>query len=53
MLVPTGEVSGLLKTLGVTVDDITSGPLKDQPSFTKPMTPEGREVLQWDRDGYV
>ena len=46
VLVPTGEVSGLLKTLGVTVDDITSGPLKDQPSFTKPMTPEGREVLQ-------
>ncbi len=45
VLVPTGEVSGLLKTLGVTVDDITSGPLKDQPSFTKPMTPEGREVM--------
>jgi len=45
VLVPTGEVSGLLKTLGVTVDDITSGPLKDQPSFTKPMTPEEREVM--------
>jgi protease-4 len=45
VLVPTGEVSGLLKTLGVTVDDITSGPLKDQPSFTKPMSPEGREVM--------
>ena len=45
VLLPTGEASGLLKTLGVTVDDITSGPLKDQPSFTKPMTPEGREVL--------
>jgi protease-4 len=45
VLLPTGEVSGLLKTLGVTVDDITSGPLKDQPSFTKPMTPEGREVM--------
>jgi protease-4 len=46
VLLPTGEVSGLLKTLGVSVDDITSGPLKDQPSFTKPMTPEGRAVLQ-------
>jgi protease IV len=46
VLLPTGEVSGLLKTLGVSVDDITSGPLKDQPSFTKPLTPEGRAVLQ-------
>jgi len=46
VLLPTGEASGLLKTLGVSVDDITSGPLKDQPSFTKPMTPEGRAVLQ-------
>lgn len=45
VLLPTGEVSGLLKTLGVSVDDITSGPLKDQPSFTKPLTPEGRTVL--------
>jgi protease-4 len=45
VLLPTGEASGLLKTLGVTVDDITSGPLKDQPSFTKPLSPEGREVL--------
>jgi protease-4 len=46
VLLPTGEVSGLLKTLGVTMDDITSGPLKDQPSYTKALTPEGREVLQ-------
>jgi protease IV len=46
VLLPTGEASGLLKTLGISVDDITSGPLKDQPSFTKPMTPEGRAVLQ-------
>jgi protease IV len=46
VLLPTGEVSGLLKTLGVSVDDITSGPLKDQPSFTKALTPEGRAVLQ-------
>jgi protease-4 len=46
VLLPTVEVSGLLKTLGVSVDDLTSGPLKDQPSFTKPMTPEGRAVMQ-------
>ena len=46
VLLPTGEASGLLKMLGISVDDIVSGPLKDQPSFTKPLTPEGRAVLQ-------
>jgi protease-4 len=45
VLLETGEVSGLLARLGVTADAITSGPLKDQPSFTHPMSPEGREVL--------
>lgn len=46
VLLETGEASGLLDKLGVTTDAIVSGPLKNQPSFTKPMTPEGREVLQ-------
>jgi protease IV len=46
VLLPTGDVSGLLKTLGISMDDIVSGPLKDQPSYTKPLTPEGRAVLQ-------
>ena len=46
VLLETGEVSGLLKMLGVTSDAIVSGPLKDQPSFTKPMSPEGRTVMQ-------
>jgi protease-4 len=45
VLLPTGEVSGLLSHLGVTVDTITSGPLKDQPSFVRPLTSEGRDVL--------
>jgi protease-4 len=45
VLMETGEVSGLLGKLGVTTEALTSGPLKDQPSFTKPMTPEGRDVL--------
>ena len=45
VLLETGEVSGLLGKIGVTADAITSGPLKDQPSFSKPMTAEGREVL--------
>jgi protease-4 len=46
VLLETGEISGLLKTLGVSAEAITSGPLKDQPSFTKPLSAQGREVLQ-------
>jgi protease-4 len=45
VLMETGEVSGLLGKLGVTTEALTSGPLKDQPSFTRPITPEGRAVL--------
>ena len=45
VLLQTGEVSGLLKSIGVTAEAITSGPLKDQPSFTRPLSPEGRDVL--------
>ena len=30
----------------MSAEAITSGPLKDQPSFTRPLSPEGREVLQ-------
>jgi protease IV len=46
VLLETGEVSGLLGKLGITADALVSGPLKDQPSFTKPLSPAGREVLQ-------
>jgi protease IV len=45
VILETGEASGLLEKIGVTADAITSGPLKDQPSFTHPLTPQGREVL--------
>jgi len=45
VLMETGEVSGLLGKLGITAEALTSGPLKDQPSFTRPLTPEGREAL--------
>ncbi|MBV8913425.1 MAG: signal peptide peptidase SppA [Acetobacteraceae bacterium] len=45
VILQTGEVSGLLSRLGITAEAITSGPLKDQPSFTRPLTPEGREYL--------
>ena len=46
VLLETGEVSGLLETLGIDAEAITSGPLKDQPSFTRPLIAGGREVLQ-------
>jgi protease-4 len=46
VILETGEISGLLGKLGITADAIVSGPLKDQPSFTKPLSPAGREVLQ-------
>jgi protease IV len=45
VLLETGDISGLLKTLGIGAEAITSGPLKDQPSFIRPLSPEGRDVL--------
>ncbi|MBN8897897.1 MAG: signal peptide peptidase SppA [Rhodospirillales bacterium] len=46
VLLESGEISGLLAKLGITPQVLTSGPLKDQPSLTRPLTPEGRQVLQ-------
>jgi protease-4 len=46
VLLETGEMSGLLKSIGISAEAITSGPLKDQPSFTRPLTQQGRDVLQ-------
>lgn len=46
VLLETGDISGLLGKLGIASDPIVSGPLKNQPSFTKPLSPEGRQVLQ-------
>jgi protease-4 len=46
VIMETGEVSGLLGKLGITAEALTSGPLKDQPSLTRPLTPEGREALR-------
>ena len=45
VILQTGEVSGLLGRLGVAAEAITSGPLKDQPSFTRELTPQGRDYL--------
>ena len=46
VLLETGEVSGLLGKLGITAEAITSGPLKDQPSFSRPLTEPGRAALR-------
>ncbi len=45
VLLETGEVSGLLGKLGISTEAITSGALKDQPNMTRPLSPQGREVL--------
>ncbi|HEV2604827.1 MAG TPA: signal peptide peptidase SppA [Microvirga sp.] len=40
------DVSGLLQTVGVKVEEIKSAPLKAEPSPFKPTSPEGRAALQ-------
>jgi len=46
VLLETPDFSGLLGKLGIDAEALVSGPLKNQPSFTHPLSPEGREVLQ-------
>lgn len=46
VLLEAPEIGGLLARIGVDPQTIVSGPLKNQPSFTAPLSPEGREVLQ-------
>src|SRR3546814_7463936 len=46
VLFQTAEFSQLLGKLGVTAESIASGPLKDQPSPIKPLSPEGRAELR-------
>jgi protease-4 len=46
VVIQTTEISGLMKTLGISADTIASGPLKAEPSFTRPLSPQGRAVLQ-------
>src|SRR3984957_15224299 len=45
VLMETGELSGLLEKLGLRAEAITTGPIKDQPSLPRPLTPAGREAL--------
>jgi protease-4 len=46
VLLETGEASGLLGKLGISAEVIRSGPLKDEPSLVRPLSLEGKEVLQ-------
>ncbi|CAH2600456.1 Signal peptide peptidase SppA [Rhodovastum atsumiense] len=46
VLLETGEISGLLSRVGITADVITSGPLKGEPAFVRPLSPAGRDVLK-------
>jgi protease-4 len=46
VIMETSNLGGLLDKIGVQMDPLVSGPLKGQPSFDKPMTPQARQVLQ-------
>ena len=46
VLLQTGEVSGLLEKLGLHAEVVRSGPLKDEPSLVRPLSPAGRAVIQ-------
>lgn len=45
VILETVQFSGLLGKLGVDAQAITSGPLKDQPSYSRPLTEQGRAYL--------
>jgi protease-4 len=46
VILEAGDVSGLLEKIGIKADQLVSGPLKGQPSFTQPLSPAGRDYLQ-------
>jgi protease IV len=46
VLLESPEFSGLLGKLGIGADVVRSGPLKDEPSMVRPISPAGRDVLQ-------
>jgi protease-4 len=46
VILELGDIEGLLDKIGVRADQLVSGPLKGQPSFTHPITAQGREALQ-------
>ena len=46
VLLEAPEFGGLLSKVGVDVQTIVSGPLKNQPSLSQPLSPQGQQVLQ-------
>lgn len=46
VILETPEFGGLLGKLGIDAITVKSGPLKDQPSLTRPLTPAGQAYLQ-------
>lgn len=46
VILESPDVSTLLDRVGVHVDQLVSGPMKGQPSVVKPLSPEGRDMLQ-------
>ena len=46
VILESPDVSPLLDRVGVRVDQLVSGPMKGQPSVVKPLSPEGRAMLQ-------
>jgi protease-4 len=46
VIIPHYDASGLMEKVGVKTDSIASHPLKGMASFTKPMTPQERKILQ-------
>jgi protease-4 len=46
VILESGDVSGLLDKIGIKAEQLVSGPLKGQPSFTQPLSPAGRDYLQ-------
>ena len=46
VLLQTGDISGLLGKIGVDAEVVRSGPLKDEPSLVRPLSPAGKDVLQ-------
>ncbi len=46
VLFQTAEFSELMAKLGISAESIASGPLKDEPSPIKPLSPAGREQIR-------
>ena len=46
VLMESPDFSGLLNKVGISFDQLVSGPLKGQPSMVKPLSPAGQKMLQ-------